>query len=117
MHETALGEIMTEPPVSTAAPTRWPEPAPAPKTYPCPDCDRVFDKPQGLGAHRFRAHGYRKNGKKTFTTVTKATPTVDDTIAAIFPKGIPVDREILTAVLNFMEAHDRLVELATGTNR
>lgn len=27
--------------------------------YPCPDCDREFATPQGRGAHRSRAHGYR----------------------------------------------------------
>lgn len=26
--------------------------------YPCPDCDRTFARAQGLGAHRYRAHGY-----------------------------------------------------------
>lgn len=29
--------------------------------YDCPDCDRVFDTPQGLGAHRARIHGYRRD--------------------------------------------------------
>lgn len=28
-------------------------------TMPCPDCDKQFGSPQGLGAHRSRAHGYR----------------------------------------------------------
>ncbi len=98
---------MTEVPGSTTV-NKFPEPPPAPKKYPCPDCDRVFDKPQGLGAHRSRAHGYRT----TKSAPTKTSLTVDDTIAAIFPNGVPVDREILTAVLNFMEAHDRLAELA-----
>lgn len=30
----------------------------------CPDCDASFDTPQGLGAHRSRAHGYRKGDDK-----------------------------------------------------
>lgn len=28
----------------------------------CPDCGGTFAKPQGLGSHRARAHGYRKAG-------------------------------------------------------
>lgn len=28
----------------------------------CPDCDKTFERPQGLGSHRSRAHGYRTNG-------------------------------------------------------
>jgi uncharacterized C2H2 Zn-finger protein len=28
--------------------------------YHCPDCDREFDTPQGLGSHRARTHGYRR---------------------------------------------------------
>lgn len=27
--------------------------------HPCPDCDKILTTPQGLGAHRSRAHGYR----------------------------------------------------------
>ncbi len=100
---------MTEAPGSTT-PNKFPEPPPAPKRYPCPDCDRVFDKPQGLGAHRSRTHGYRTNKKAS--VYSPATPPVNTTIEAIFPNGIPVDREVLTAVVNLMEAHDRLVELA-----
>jgi hypothetical protein len=30
----------------------------APDVYPCPDCAQMFARPQGLGAHRYRAHGY-----------------------------------------------------------
>ena len=112
MHETALGEIMTEAPGSTTV-NKFPEPPPAPKKYPCPDCDRVFDKPQGLGAHRSRTHGYRV-AKKVAPAKVVSTLTVDETIAAIFPNGIPANREALTAVLNFIEAHDRLAELAAG---
>lgn len=26
--------------------------------YPCPDCTRRFQTPQGVGAHRARTHGY-----------------------------------------------------------
>jgi len=26
----------------------------------CPDCGKAFDRPQSLGAHRARAHGYRR---------------------------------------------------------
>lgn len=29
--------------------------------YRCPDCDRTFDRPQSLGAHRYRHHGYRRD--------------------------------------------------------
>jgi hypothetical protein len=28
--------------------------------YPCPDCPKVLTTPQGLGAHRAKAHGYRR---------------------------------------------------------
>lgn len=33
--------------------------ADAPATFACPDCEKTFDTAQGLGAHRFRAHGRR----------------------------------------------------------
>lgn len=102
---------MTEAPGSTT-PNKWPEPVAKPDGFPCPDCDRVFDKPQGLGAHRSRSHGYRTNkAKKTYTTPTIVPKPINAAIEAIFPNGIPVDREVLMAVVNFMEAHDRLVEL------
>lgn len=29
------------------------------QVYACPDCDTVFNTPQGRGAHRARSHGYR----------------------------------------------------------
>lgn len=28
------------------------------RKYPCPDCDRMFLRPQAVGAHRSRVHGY-----------------------------------------------------------
>lgn len=34
-------------------------PRPADQVYPCPDCDRTFTRAQGLGAHRYQAHGYQ----------------------------------------------------------
>jgi len=27
--------------------------------YQCPECEKMFSTPQGMGAHRFRAHGVR----------------------------------------------------------
>lgn len=33
------------------------------KPYDCPDCDSSFETPQGRGAHRSRAHGYRATDK------------------------------------------------------
>jgi hypothetical protein len=47
-------------------PEREPEPEPESPAeepvaeYECPDCARSFTTPQGLGAHRSRVHGYRK---------------------------------------------------------
>lgn len=32
--------------------------APADAVHQCPDCDRTFTRAQGLGAHRYQAHGY-----------------------------------------------------------
>ncbi len=29
--------------------------------YGCPDCDKMFDSPQGRGAHRNKAHGFRRH--------------------------------------------------------
>lgn len=29
-------------------------------TYQCPNCERAFANPQGLGSHRAKSHGYRK---------------------------------------------------------
>jgi len=118
MRETALGEIMSEVPGATT-PNRWPEslkaveneePDPQ-KVFACPDCDRTFRNAQGLGAHRSRTHGYRKAGP-AYQAAPAPTTTVEATIAAIFPQGIPVNREVLAAVLNFMEAHDHLVEMS-----
>ena len=103
---------MSEVPGSTT-PNTWPEPQSVKtKQYPCPDCDRVFDKPQGLGAHRSRAHGYRTaNGKST--KATPVTPTaIEALVESILPKGIPTNRVVLEAVLNLMSAYDHLVELA-----
>lgn len=31
--------------------------------YRCPSCPRTFPKPQGVGPHRRKAHGYRKPGR------------------------------------------------------
>lgn len=36
-----------------------------PDGYPCPDCERTFDRPQALGRHRAHQHGYKApRGKK-----------------------------------------------------
>lgn len=44
-------------------PTQSPSPA-MPKLHVCPDCGKSFDKPQGLGAHRSKAHGYQGKRKQ-----------------------------------------------------
>lgn len=113
MRETALGEIMQEPPVRPATPL-----APAPESrkvevpsFQCPDCGKTFKSAQGLGAHRGRTHGYRKNGKAKSYTPTESVVTIDALIADIFPEGIPANREALTKVLEFVTAYDNLVEM------
>jgi uncharacterized C2H2 Zn-finger protein len=30
--------------------------------FKCPDCDKLFDSPQGVGPHRRKAHGYSRAG-------------------------------------------------------
>ena len=32
--------------------------------YPCPDCERHFSTPQGLGRHRTAVHGYRVSARE-----------------------------------------------------
>ncbi len=98
---------MSEPPTRPITPLA-PEPPPADPVYPCPDCDRTFASPQGLGAHRSRSHGYRKNGKATEKTI----PSIEALIESIFPDGIPANREVLTALLDLMKAYETLENLA-----
>jgi len=31
--------------------------------FSCPECGQAFSTPQGRGAHRYRAHGYRRPAK------------------------------------------------------
>lgn len=38
-------------------------PPPAPTDYLCPECGRTFNRSQGLGAHRQRAHGVAGSSK------------------------------------------------------
>lgn len=44
------------------APVGTPGPvvASGPGSFPCPDCDKTLETPQGLGSHRFRSHGAKK---------------------------------------------------------
>jgi uncharacterized C2H2 Zn-finger protein len=107
MRETALGEIMSEPPTRPIVPLA-PAPPKVEQEWQCPDCDRTFKSPQGLGAHRSRSHGYRRNGKATAKTI----PSIEALIESIFPDGIPANREVLTALLDFMKAYETLENLA-----
>jgi len=49
-------------PGAPSKPARRKRPSPNPDPVdglPCPDCERRFTTPQGLGAHRHQRHGYR----------------------------------------------------------
>jgi len=60
--------------------------------YACPDCERTFGTPQGLGAHRYRNHGYvaphkaqqakeGKSAKRKPAKKTAAKKTADKKVA------------------------------------
>lgn len=69
----------------------------------CPDCNRVFERPQALGAHRARAHGYRKSARKNARKVqTKvngrgAVDHLDNDrlLKTVFPYGLPAKADVM----------------------
>ena len=52
-----------EPDQPKRKPRRSRRAVPADQGFVCPDCGQAFATPQGRGAHRFRAHGYRRPPK------------------------------------------------------
>lgn len=64
-HRNDVHALKTRPPEEAQMQTMKPPPeveSNGAGSYPCPDCDKTFDKLQPLGSHRARAHGYRVNG-------------------------------------------------------
>ena len=55
---------MVEPARATKQKTARPKPRDATQ-FPCPDCERVFGRAQGLGRHRLHAHGTPGAARRT----------------------------------------------------
>lgn len=65
-------------------------------TFPCPDCERVFDSAQGLGRHRTATHGYKSKNASKKVTGRRGTPKVEKAppmfseeklLKSIYPNG------------------------------
>jgi len=89
----------------------------------CPDCDRTFDSPQGLGAHRFKKHGYtnprkvKKPGATVDVPVRSYRRRLNDTerlaiaVRALWPHAIRTDdAESLLASLALIDAMREVVD-------
>jgi hypothetical protein len=51
--------------------------------FKCPDCGRAFSTNQGLGAHRARSHGYRRNGEDEEAPDAQGMLLDEETIVAL----------------------------------
>lgn len=105
----------------------------------CPECGDMFNRPQGLGAHRRRVHGIagsspattarrkrhgagRKKRASTKTTATRRS-TVREALVAnggvnrdgllreLFPSGIPASESVVRQVTAWLDDAERLVNL------
>jgi hypothetical protein len=108
-----------EPTMSTATaevtPLRPPpdvEQKPTGGGHTCPDCGKTFAAPQGLGAHRSRAHGYRKAAPASKPPAAKREPAPKPT-PKVEPENDqwllvvgPVDTDQTAAVVVLSSEHD-----------
>lgn len=110
-----------------------------PKKYKCPEpgCDRSFDKPQGLGAHRARLHGYRSNGETPVEPAEPAEPVLqpdlqadltagldpqgrgsafdgDAVLQEVFPNGVPAQTSMVQRTSELLREASELHEIAVG---
>jgi uncharacterized C2H2 Zn-finger protein len=103
----------------------------------CPECGRVFQRPQALGAHRRQAHGVVGTSKRTLSrrstnpgakperTVAAQSPATsrtagrrqstsdgevdrDQLLRALFPAGIPARESVIRELNSWLDQAERL---------
>jgi uncharacterized C2H2 Zn-finger protein len=70
----------------------------------CPDCAQTFMSPQGLGAHRSRAHGYRSD--KPAASKDAKAPVIVELVDEEPPPPPEPKRKPLEQILDLVEAAD-----------
>ena len=91
-------------------------------TFKCPECGRVFERAQALGAHRRQAHGV-SGTSRTRSAATRGRSTRsrssrgqsvnrDALLRALFPNGVPASAKVLDDVASWLNDAERLSRMS-----